>query len=133
MQSPYRAKAVREDSILRLQEEPTCRGGAKPITAQNIKVYFWGGVCTQPGEIRPAVCKLLNGGFLYDCSRGWSVLRIMGKCTSRVCDGHEEQVRLWNIHPFRHRLQQLLRRDASVDPDAEERVHGDVHMAQRCE
>lgn len=81
---------------------------------------FWG-VCTQP-EIR-----LLNR------SRGGAVLRIVGIFTSGVCDGHKQHVPLWNIHPFRHRLQQLLRRHPSVDPHAEERVHGDVNMAERCQ
>lgn len=60
------------------------------------------------------------------------MLRIVGIFTSGVCDGHEQQVALWNVHPFRHRLQQLLRRHPGVDPHAEEGVHGDVHVAERC-
>lgn len=60
------------------------------------------------------------------------MLRFVGIFTSGVCDGHEQQVPLWNVHPFRHRLQQLLRRHPSVDPHAEEGVHGDVHVAERC-
>lgn len=52
--------------------------------------------------------------------------------TSRVCDSHEHQVPLRNVHPVCHCLQQLLGYHPSMCPHAQVRVHGNIHVTQHC-
>lgn len=52
--------------------------------------------------------------------------------TSRVCDSHEHQFPLRNVHPVCHCLQQLLGYHPSMCPHAQVRVHGNIHVTQHC-